>query len=224
MRDRMNGAEPHDGRLALRRIGHVVTRFLVDDAPLDGKSLLCVGRPDESVLDVLNRLALDVHCVCDTDGLSPFPFHTGTFDFAYADSVLETAAASNSLLRETSRVLRFGGRAVVIAQAEPRESHVRTFTRRALRDALVIHGFDGVTCYRFAAGQSALAASLSKWFASLPDWLNDVVPAADWAASDDACLIAAGRKSSSTRVETTGPPRALLLDDASHLTLLGTPY
>lgn len=213
-----------DENVALQRVGHVVTRILFDDAPLEGKSLLHVGPPHDVTTDVFARLGLNVRCVSDAARLPVMPYHAGTFDFVYSDRVLERVAAAGPVLREMARVLRVGGRVVVITGADQSahgDGHIRTFTRRALRDALVIHGFESVACYRFSAGRSALAASLSRWMSALPDWLNDVVPASHLGGTNDACLIASGRKPAATRVELAAPPMSPWLAGATRLASLG---
>jgi SAM-dependent methyltransferase len=177
MRDGVVKDNVADDRGALRRARCVVTSFLADACDDGDTSLLHVGVPDPEVLEAFARLGLDVRSASDVDAVCRFPFSSTTFDFTYAESVLERASSLSLILSESLRVLRPGGRAVFVSPLPGEQAHaddrvVRTFTRRTLREALIVYGFEAVTCYRFSTGWPArapLSASISRWVASLFD-------------------------------------------------------
>ena len=85
------------------------------------------------------------------------PFPTDFFDFIYSKSVLEHVANTDNFLSEALRVLKPGGRAVFLTPDWRSQykcfwndyTHVKPFTRKSLRDSLLIHGYNSVDCEYF---------------------------------------------------------------------------
>ena len=86
-----------------------------------------------------------------------FPFEDNFFDFAFSKSVLEHVMNTDNFLRETLRVLKPGGIAILLTPDWRSEvkffwdeyTHVKPFTRRGLQSALKINGFSEVKCECF---------------------------------------------------------------------------
>lgn len=81
-----------------------------------------------------------------------FPFKDNFFDFVFSKSVLEHVRNTDNFLRETLRVLRPSGIAVLLTPDWKSEvkffgdeyTHVKPFTRKGLQNALKINGFSKV--------------------------------------------------------------------------------
>lgn len=232
MRDGVVKDNAIDDRGALRRARCIVTSFLADACEVGDMSLLHVGVPDPAVLEAFSRLGLNVLCASDVDADCRFPFSSTTFDFTYAESVLERASSLSLILSESLRVLRPGGRALFVSPLHGDSAHgndgvIRTFTRRTLREALIVHGFEAVACYRFSTGWPAraqMSASFSRWVASLPDWVHDAVPTTHRGASTDSCLVAVGTKATTVRARTSRVPAGLWNFDATRLAPLSPSF
>jgi SAM-dependent methyltransferase len=209
-----------------------VVSVLAGDAAGGEKSLLHVGAADPAVLEVFMRMGLDVRCASDVDAVGRIPFPATTFDFTYAESILERASSLSCILSESLRVLRPGGRAMFVSplhaeSAQLDDRVIRTFTRRTLREALIVHGFESVVCYRFSTGWPArvpLSVPLARWVASLPDWLHDALPAGQLGAPDDACLVGVGTRATTVPVRAVPTPAESWLFGASKLAPLGPSY
>ena len=86
-----------------------------------------------------------------------FPYEDNTFDWVFSKSVLEHVWNTDNFLLETFRILKPGGRAVLMTPAWESQykffwddyTHVRAFTKKGLQNALRIHGFDDVVVSMF---------------------------------------------------------------------------
>ena len=89
---------------------------------------------------------------------APLPFGDGEFDFVFSKSVVEHLRDPIAALTEACRVLRPGGRIVVMTPswqhmhwgpfyADP--THVSPFTAPSLRDALALAGFEEASARHF---------------------------------------------------------------------------
>lgn len=88
-------------------------------------------------------------CDIETD---KFPFPDKTFDWVYSKSVLEHVRNIDNFMQETLRVLKPGGKAVLLTPAWESQykffwddyTHVTAFTRKSLQNAMKINGFANV--------------------------------------------------------------------------------
>jgi 2-polyprenyl-3-methyl-5-hydroxy-6-metoxy-1,4-benzoquinol methylase len=90
------------------------------------------------------------------EGHGPFPFAESSFDVVWASEVLEHVADTERWVNEVRRVLRPGGRLLVTTPSvgplrrlagrdfDPRDQHLRFYTRRSLRGLLEDMGFEEV--------------------------------------------------------------------------------
>jgi ubiquinone/menaquinone biosynthesis C-methylase UbiE len=93
-------------------------------------------------------------CNLETD---PIPYPDNHFDYIYSKSVLEHVFNTDNFLSEALRVLKPGGTVVFLTPDWVScmdvfwddYTHVRAFSRKSLRDALMITGFEGVDCEHF---------------------------------------------------------------------------
>jgi len=85
------------------------------------------------------------------------PYPDNYFDYIYSKSVLEHVFNTDNFLSETMRVLKPGGTVVLLTpdwvscmnEFWDDYTHVKPFSRKSLRDALMITGFDEVECEFF---------------------------------------------------------------------------
>ena len=93
---------------------------------------------------------------CDIE-TETIPYPENYFDFVYTKSVLEHVRNTDNFLSEALRVLKPGGVFVGLTPDWKSQqnifwddyTHVKPFTRKGLRDALRIHGFDEADCEYF---------------------------------------------------------------------------
>lgn len=86
-----------------------------------------------------------------------FPYKDNSFDWVFSKSVLEHVVNTDNFLRETLRVMKPGGRAVLMTPSWESQykffwddyTHVKAFTRKSLQNALKINGFVNVNCSMF---------------------------------------------------------------------------
>ena len=155
---------------------HIFEKYLSDTPEsnsIEGKKILDIGSGKGNHLVGFSRLGLESYgidkrdeCVsildnfiireCDIESES-FPYDSNSFDFVYSKSVLEHVVNADNFLSESLRVLKPGGRAVLLTPDWGSQykffwddyTHVKAFTRKSLQDALVIHGFENVSCSYF---------------------------------------------------------------------------
>jgi len=88
---------------------------------------------------------------CDLEH-DPFPFDTGTLDVVFSKSVIEHVANADNFLKETYRILKPGGLAILMTPDWKTQAHifwddythVKPWTRKGLQNAMKIHGFEQV--------------------------------------------------------------------------------
>lgn len=86
---------------------------------------------------------------CADLGTAPFPYPDGRFDVVFSKSVIEHFERPGRFLAECRRVLRPGGRLIVLTPDWQTQmpifyddiTHCRPFTVEAMHDALRMHGF-----------------------------------------------------------------------------------
>ena len=93
---------------------------------------------------------------CDIES-EPIPFEGNYFDVVFTKSVIEHVHNTDNFLSEAKRVLKRGG--IFICMTPDWKSqmnifyndytHVKPFTRKGLRDAMLINGFDNAECEYF---------------------------------------------------------------------------
>jgi SAM-dependent methyltransferase len=115
---------------------------------------ICYG-VDLSDHCTVNKRHLEVAC-CDVsrEGL---PYEDGLFDVVYQKSLLEHLYSPDNLMREIRRVLKGGGRAIILTPDWVSQmkvfyedfTHCRPYDTTSLRDLLQIYGFSGVHAERF---------------------------------------------------------------------------
>jgi SAM-dependent methyltransferase len=93
---------------------------------------------------------------CDLESES-IPYPDNYFDFIYTKSVLEHVFNTENFIKESLRVLKPGGVLVALAPDWASQqsiywddyTHVKPFTRKGLRDCLIINGFENAGCEYF---------------------------------------------------------------------------
>lgn len=88
-------------------------------------------------------------CDIETDR---FPFKSNTFDWIFSKSVLEHINNTDNFMKESLRVLKSGGKVVIMTPAWESQyrffwddyTHVRPFTRKSLQNSMRITGFRDV--------------------------------------------------------------------------------
>ena len=112
------------------------------------------------------------------------PYPDNFFDFVYSKSVLEHVVNTDNFLSEAYRTLKPGGRVVFLTPDWGSQykyfwddyTHVKPFTRKSLRDALLISGYDDVVCEHFYqlpfVWKYPLLKFIPKAVSILPDFLK----------------------------------------------------
>lgn len=120
---------------------------------------------------------------CDLEK-DQFPFEDNYFDFIFTKSVLEHVYNTENFLRESLRVLRPGGVAVMMTpdwRSQMKHfwddyTHVHAFTRKGLQNAMKINGFAKVQCNFFYqlpfAWKTSAVVPILQLIAMLPDSLK----------------------------------------------------
>lgn len=93
---------------------------------------------------------------CDIEK-EKFPFEDNFFDFVFSKSVLEHVENTDNFLRESLRVLKPGGKAIMLTPDWKSQmsffwddyTHVKAFTRKSLQNAMKINGFSEIECEYF---------------------------------------------------------------------------
>lgn len=86
-----------------------------------------------------------------------FPFEANAFDFVYHKSLIEHLYSPDHLMRETYRVLRPGGRVIILTPDWLSQmkvfygdfTHCRPYDVNSLHDVLQVYGFSDITTERF---------------------------------------------------------------------------
>lgn len=183
-----------------RLCNHITKSFFKPFDNLEGKKIIDIGSGKGNHLVGFSRLGMDVYgldkreeCLsildqfdirqCDLEH-DPFPYEDNFFDFAFSKSVLEHVRNTDNFLKETLRVLKPGGVAVLLTPDWRSQhnffwddyTHVKPFTRKALENALIITGFEGAKCTYFLqlpfVWRFPWAVFLTKIIALLPDHLK----------------------------------------------------
>lgn len=159
-----------------RLCNHIFENYLSDSMvrqPARGERLLDIGSGKGNHLVGFSRCGYEVYgldkrkeCVeilkdftvkeCDIEK-EPFPYEDNTFDRIFSKSVLEHVWNTDNFLNETLRVLKPGGRVVLITPAWESQyklfwddyTHVKAFTRKSLQNAMKINGFQNVKVTMF---------------------------------------------------------------------------
>jgi len=149
---------------------HIVTNYFVSNGTPNQK-LLDVGCSSGTWLNCFRQMAqFDLHGIdlrdehvdnivfkpCDLEK-ERIPFDDNTFDFIFSKSVIEHVFNTDNFISEVYRVLKPGGVVVIMTPDWVScmdvfwddYTHVRAFSRKSLRDAFIIHGFDKVDCEHF---------------------------------------------------------------------------
>lgn len=144
------------------RIGNVRGKTVLDIGSGKGNHLvgfsrhgmMAVGvdKQDECV-NVLEGFEIK-QCNLEEEAL---PWANDSFDYVYSKSVLEHVFNTTNFIKESLRVLKPGGMAVLMTPdwRSQRDffwddyTHVKAFTRKGLQNACVINGFEAVDCSYF---------------------------------------------------------------------------
>jgi len=149
---------------------HLLDRFLKDKVPNECK-ILDVGCSVGTWLDCFSEsgdyqlYGTDIRdeniknatfeaCNLESEKL---PFEDDMFDFVFSKSVAEHVKNTDNILSEVKRVLKPGGIFVCMVPDWKSQmsiywddyTHVKPFTQKGLRDALMIHGYSDVGCEYF---------------------------------------------------------------------------
>lgn len=136
----------------------------------NGNRLLDIGSGKGNHLIAFSRLGFNTYGLdkndnssfkfdirkCDIDK-EIFPFDNNYFDFIFSKSVLEHVINTDNFLLETFRVLKPGGIAVILTPDWRSQSkcfyddytHVKPFTQKSLRNAMLVNRFEDVECSYF---------------------------------------------------------------------------
>ncbi|MFA7707424.1 MAG: class I SAM-dependent methyltransferase [Candidatus Pacearchaeota archaeon] len=104
-------------------------------------------------IEALNKFVIK-ECDIEKERL---PFKDNTFDFVFSKSVLEHVVNTDNFLKETLRVLKPGGIAVMMTPCWRSQraffwddyTHVKAFTRKSLQNAMKMNDFSNVNCECF---------------------------------------------------------------------------
>ena len=107
----------------------------------------------EECLDVLDDFLI-VECDIEREKI---PFDSDYFDVVFSKSVLEHVNNTDNFLSESLRVLKKGGLAIFMVPDWGSQhktffddyTHVKSWTRKGLQNALRMHGFSDVKCQYF---------------------------------------------------------------------------
>ena len=148
---------------------YLFTRFGIKK----GAKLLEVGCGRGDFLEAFQQLGADVYGldrsetaaanlaqlqVKKTDvSIESFPFEDNTFDIVYHKSLIEHLYSPDNLMRESYRVIRRGGRVIILTPDWPSLmkvfyedfTHSRPYDTTSLRDVLQVYGFSEITTERF---------------------------------------------------------------------------
>ncbi|HWE52224.1 MAG TPA: class I SAM-dependent methyltransferase [Bryobacteraceae bacterium] len=94
--------------------------------------------------------------VCDIEG-EKLPFPDAFFDVVYHKSLIEHVYSPRNLMMETHRVLKPGGKCIILTPDWVSQmqvfyediTHCRPYDTNALRDAFCLFGFDNIVVERF---------------------------------------------------------------------------
>ena len=142
---------------------YIVDEIILKDGDLSGKKILDIGSGRGSHLVGFDRRGLHAfgldkrkECIealdsfdireCDLETES-IPFEDNYFDYIYSKSVIEHVYNSDNFLSETLRILKPGGKAIIMCPDWGSQyktfwddyTHVRPWTRKSLQNALRIN-------------------------------------------------------------------------------------
>lgn len=143
-------------------VGNVEQKTILDVGCGKGNHLVAFARRGLVALGLDKRKecleALDQFDIreCDLER-DPFPFDTGSLDIVFSKSVIEHVEHADNFLKETHRVLKPGGLAILMTPDWKTQAHmfwddythVKPWTRKGLQNALKIHGFEKVESVLF---------------------------------------------------------------------------
>ena len=117
---------------------------------------LVVSAIDREMGDAELLEGVDVHKSEDLWN-DPFPFGDETFDFVFSKSVIEHIGNPDTIIKETQRVLKPGGRVISMVPDWQSQmyifyndyTHVHPYTSEGLKDLLAIYGFKETTSELF---------------------------------------------------------------------------
>ena len=133
---------------------------ILDIGCCTGKALKCFAQSQDLDLYGIDMRDEKVEGItfkeCNLEKES-IPFEDDYFDFIYSKSVLEHVFNTDNFISEALRVLKPGGKFVALTPDWKSQqsifwddyTHVKPFTKKGLRDALIIHGFKNVECEYF---------------------------------------------------------------------------
>lgn len=152
---------------------YISQKYFSENGKVSNKKLLDIGSGKGNHLVGFARTGLNVYgvdkraeCIkaleqfeilsCDIES-EPLPYKDDFFDFIFSKSVLEHVVNTDNFLKETLRVLKHGGVAVLMTPDWKSQqsffwddyTHVKAFTRKSLQNAMIINGFDKVDCSYF---------------------------------------------------------------------------
>lgn len=145
----------------------------IDKNKIEKTKLLDVGSGKGNHLVGFSRLGIEVYgldkageCIkaladfdtreCNIEK-EKFPCEDNFFDFIFSKSVLEHIENTGNFFKESLRVLKPGGIAIILTPDWKSQmnffwddyTHVKAFTRKGLQNAMKINGFSGVECEYF---------------------------------------------------------------------------
>lgn len=145
---------------------HVCENLLFYD--IKGKKILDIGCGKGTAMKQFAKYGLEAFGIdCRDEGLRNFrlcniesdaiPYEDNTFDIVYSKSVIEHVTNSENFVKESLRVLKPGGLFICLTpdwESQRRffwddYTHVKPFTRKSLRDILLIHHYVDVECEYF---------------------------------------------------------------------------
>ncbi|MDD5558628.1 class I SAM-dependent methyltransferase [Candidatus Methylomirabilis sp.] len=162
-------------------VGNVEQKTILDVGSGKGNHLVGFARRGLIALGLDKRKeclkVLDTFDIreCDLER-DPFPFETESLDIVFSKSVIEHVANADNFLKETYRILKPGGLAILMTPDWRTQAHlfwddythVKPWTRKGLQNALIIHGFEEVESILFR--QLPLL-----WKYPVLEWLADAI-------------------------------------------------
>lgn len=148
---------------------YIVDRFGIKK----GSKFLEIGCGRGDFLEAFNDMGLDCygvdlsdHSIKNGKGLKVtcldistqrLPYEDSTFDVVYSKSLLEHLNSPAHLMAETSRVLKPGGRVIMLTPDWVSQmkvfyedfTHLKPYDKRAVSDLLTVYGFSGVVSELF---------------------------------------------------------------------------
>ena len=121
-----------------------------------GTHMACFKNCGLDVYGIDKRIERDYIKRCNIEE-DRIPFEDNTFDYIFSKSLIEHIYSPENMLKEAYRVLKPGGKIIIMTPDWRSDykifwddyTHVHPYTRKSLKDVILIHNFNNVICERF---------------------------------------------------------------------------